>query len=431
MATPRLSVSFDPRSAERLERLAKDDQGKAEVIRDALALEDLYRDAMSSGGRLLVQRPDGSLAEIVRPFGPWGSTGRTAPDVIGGYTMPPGINGDRDRRELLAQILAVLYSCVGSAQRAEAEDEAQHAVQQLVIASAALAAGEADAFLTLIASGLEGPACIHLRALGELAVRIVLCREHRDLALELYRSWAPSWEKLVLKQIPVADLQAALQKGAKDMRAIEDSARFKQAKKAIVARDHLLNDIEWTMWSKRAHGDIYALVQVSVNLAQRTEDVRTPIIREVPFGIMGNVLLTRAIGFSLMVVKHIVEEFKILGPAPVLEECLLKYADIQERDAQARATQNAVRSTTFPYTYIARIGGTAANPTFCTDRDHAVVENAAVCLGGNGGEVHELKNGVFTGTFWSYEKKADGKLYSTQHTGSPYATKNRAELEKA
>jgi hypothetical protein len=66
MAT-RLSVTFDKRSTERLDRLASDDQGKAEVIREALALEDLYRDVTSKGGRMLVQRADGSIAEVVRP----------------------------------------------------------------------------------------------------------------------------------------------------------------------------------------------------------------------------------------------------------------------------------------------------------------------------------------------------------------------------
>jgi hypothetical protein len=67
MATTRLSVTFDNRSAERLDRLAADDQAKAEVIREALALEDLYRDVKTKGGRMLIERADGSLAEVVRP----------------------------------------------------------------------------------------------------------------------------------------------------------------------------------------------------------------------------------------------------------------------------------------------------------------------------------------------------------------------------
>jgi hypothetical protein len=67
MANNRLSVTFDRRSSERLDRLASDDQGKADVIREALALEDLYRDITSKGGKMLVQRADGSIAEIIRP----------------------------------------------------------------------------------------------------------------------------------------------------------------------------------------------------------------------------------------------------------------------------------------------------------------------------------------------------------------------------
>jgi hypothetical protein len=62
----RFSVSFDPRSNERLSRMASDNEGKAEVIRQALALEDLYREVVRKGGRLLVERADGSVAVVVR-----------------------------------------------------------------------------------------------------------------------------------------------------------------------------------------------------------------------------------------------------------------------------------------------------------------------------------------------------------------------------
>jgi hypothetical protein len=64
----RLSIIFDSRSTERLERMVGDDEEKqAEVIRQALALEDLYRQTMSSGGQLLVRHADGTIAEVVRP----------------------------------------------------------------------------------------------------------------------------------------------------------------------------------------------------------------------------------------------------------------------------------------------------------------------------------------------------------------------------
>jgi len=63
----RFSVTFDSRSTERLERMAQDDEGKAEVIRQALALEDLYRQTISSGGKVLIQRKNGTVAEVIRP----------------------------------------------------------------------------------------------------------------------------------------------------------------------------------------------------------------------------------------------------------------------------------------------------------------------------------------------------------------------------
>lgn len=424
MSAPRLSVTFDPRSAERLERLAGDDQGKADVIRDALVLEDIYRDVTSKGGRLIVQRPDGTSAEILRPSGPWGS-GSGAPDIAGGYALPPGSNGERDRRELAARIVALLYSCIGSItsakNRPDAADPKERAVHELVTANAALAVGELDAFLSLLAAGLEGSACIHLRSVGELATRIVLCREHPDLAVELYDSWEASWEKLARKHMP---LLPELTKAGADMRKIEEQPKFKAAKKAIGERDSLLNDMEWAMWSKRTHGDIYALVQVAQNLAQRTDaDIRKPIVREVPYDIMGNVLLSRGIGFGLMIAKHVIATFEIAVPVEVLKECIEKYALIQQRDEQARLARTTIGKVTF-YSYVAR----NAVGEVCVGHEHPMVESAAACLNGIGGEVHELKDGVFTGTFWKYDKRdSRGMVYfRPADVPSPYSGNRRA-----
>ena len=63
----RFSLTLDLTAAERLDRLAGDDEAKAELIGQALALEDLYRQVAAQGGRLLIQRSDGSIAEVVRP----------------------------------------------------------------------------------------------------------------------------------------------------------------------------------------------------------------------------------------------------------------------------------------------------------------------------------------------------------------------------
>lgn len=278
------------------------------------------------------------MEPIPRPSGLWGSTGGNIPDLEGGYTLPPGNNGDRTSRELLARILSSIYSCVGSAQRAPHEpDEEQHGVNQMVVANAALAAGEIDAFLMLLSAGLEGPACIHLRALGEMAIRIVLSMERPDLGLQLYRSWGPTWEKLVRMQVPEVEFDSEGETRARDMRQLEQSAEFKDARDAIVARLHLLNAVEFTMWSKRAHGDIYALVQVSLNLARRGGDIRQPILAEVPYGIVADVMLERAIGFALVVLTRIASRFQIAIPREVLEEYGNQYGAIQQRHREAKA----------------------------------------------------------------------------------------------
>ena len=123
------------------------------------------------------------------------------------------------------------------------------------------------------------------------------------------------------------------------MRELERTTPFVDAKKAIVERDHLLSYVEWEMWSKRAHGDIYALVQVSVTLRDRDGDVRGAIIREVPFGVMANVLLLRAIEFSLVLTKHVIEEFGIGRAIEPLGNAIRSYEKMQERDLAQRSSQ--------------------------------------------------------------------------------------------
>jgi hypothetical protein len=64
----RFSVTFDTFSTERIERMAgNDDAKKADIIRHALALEDLYRQTLRDGGQFFIRRADGTIAEIVRP----------------------------------------------------------------------------------------------------------------------------------------------------------------------------------------------------------------------------------------------------------------------------------------------------------------------------------------------------------------------------
>ncbi len=63
--TKRVNVNFSEGAYDDLETIA-DQQGKskAEVLRDAIALERLFLDTKHEGGRLLIER-DGEIREII------------------------------------------------------------------------------------------------------------------------------------------------------------------------------------------------------------------------------------------------------------------------------------------------------------------------------------------------------------------------------
>lgn len=275
-------------------------------------------------------------AERTEGLKTWGSTGAKVPDLVGQYALPPGDNGDRDRRILLADIQTVLYNAVGSAQRADVHpDPTTNAVHQLVMSNSALVASESEAFLTLVSIGLEAPAQIHERAVGEMTRRVLLCREHRDLALELYNSAEPSWRKLGAKILP-SESAPEFAKGEKDMRDLENTDAFRKARASLIERYHVLNDTEWALFSKRSHGDIYALVQVSQALQRRDADVRRAINQALPAGLAVNIMIDRTIGFVLACLSSIVAEFEI-NTGGHLKRVFEAYQVMQKRDQESGA----------------------------------------------------------------------------------------------
>ncbi len=297
---------------------------------DSLEAEDERRNPLDELRNLRPQKGS-KMDERTEGLKTWGSTGTRVPDLAGEYTLPPGDNGDRDRRVLLADIQTVLYNAVGSAQRADVHpDPTTNAVHQLVISNSALVASESDAFLTLISIGLESPAQIHERAVGEMTRRVLLCREHRDLALELYSSAEPSWRKLGAKILP-AESAPEFAIGERDMRDLENTDAFRKAKADIIERSNVLNNTEWVMFSKRSHGDIYALVQVSQALKRRDADVRRAINQALPAGVAVNVMIDRTIGFALACLTNIVAEFEI-DTGGHLKRVFEAYQAMQKRD---------------------------------------------------------------------------------------------------
>ena len=64
----RVNVDFSNDAYEVLTSIAqRKGQTVSGVLRDALALEKLYDDTVLKNGRVLVEREDGSLREVIRP----------------------------------------------------------------------------------------------------------------------------------------------------------------------------------------------------------------------------------------------------------------------------------------------------------------------------------------------------------------------------
>ena len=260
----------------------------------------------------------------------WGCTGISAPTLAGEYALPAGDNGDRDRRELLAGVYVALYCAVGSAQAMPRQDDPErNAVHQMVVASAALAASEAESYLTLVSAGLESSAAVHLRSLAETVRRLVICRRDPALALRLYGTAEAEWLRLVAP-VKIPNVPPPTN-GQETMRDVERTAEFRKAKADVQAAYHVLDDMEWTMWSKRTHGDIYALVDVSQKLTARGDDVRAAINGEKPDGKSANGHIMRAIGLCLLAFGSIVQEFEIQA-GPVYADFEARYGEMQRRD---------------------------------------------------------------------------------------------------
>ena len=270
----------------------------------------------------------------------WGCTGVAAPTLAGEYALPAGNNGDRDRRELLAGVYVALYSAVGSAQAMPRQDDPErNAVHQMVVASAALAASEAESYLTLVSAGLESSAFVHLRSLAETVRRLVICRQYPALALRLYGTAETEWLRL-MAPLNVRNVPRPT-KGQENMREVERSPEFCKAKADLQAAYHVLGDMEWKMWSKRTDCDVYALVDVSQKLAARGDDVRAAISREKPDGKSANAHIMRAIGLCLLAFGSIIQEFGIQAGS-VYADFEARYGAMQRRDKESGALKVAV-----------------------------------------------------------------------------------------
>lgn len=166
------------------------------------------------------------------------------------------------------------------------EDEGINSFVQLLIASSLLAACEAQALLALVTTGQTASSRVHLRALGEVALRVRLFRRDLQLAKDVYRSYVasqlavakgllPEDHELVVRLDELLQREvSAAEKGveaatsgmeAKSQKPLTDRRLTGKVSKSNVSVAEMSSG-ESDSWSKWSHGEITALAEIARRL---------------------------------------------------------------------------------------------------------------------------------------------------------------------
>ncbi len=62
----RLSITFEGKAEERLNKLTARGESKADILRQALALEEIFQEADRRGASFIIKEPDGTISQLVR-----------------------------------------------------------------------------------------------------------------------------------------------------------------------------------------------------------------------------------------------------------------------------------------------------------------------------------------------------------------------------
>jgi hypothetical protein len=293
-------------------------------------------------GETLHRRSSGVTVEPARAFIPRGPLKAT------GYKGPPDVKGkmalglcetvDAELVGVFAELTQVMYAVASAARTIkDAPDPQRHALEQILVASLAIAATEAETAVTLYSFDLAAPAAVHVRSLGDIARRFQLLPAHRDVALQMYGALTSSRAELA-KKIPsthpvreaFTDILETAQ-GQRTMEAIEHDAY------ASVDTSHVfISPLERRLYSKWNHADIIALADAGQRLLAADEDLRTAL-NGTPDT---STTMLRACEFVFAILYTAQALLGVKGPP--LDALLQRYAAIAERaHAQGNAQKDA------------------------------------------------------------------------------------------
>lgn len=178
---------------------------------------------------------------------------------------PVGADSVGQLVKLLTELTAALYGAVAVARTFKTNDGNVNYGLETIISSSAIAATQAEAMVILCSAKCYRVAEIHLRALGEIARRVIVIYREPAFAKALYDSLQQSRRALVEKVPaghPIRDfvLKFFPQTHATTMRGLERKSD-ELFKKHEEGGTLLLYESE--AWSKWQHGDVVALADAA------------------------------------------------------------------------------------------------------------------------------------------------------------------------
>jgi hypothetical protein len=235
------------------------------------------------------------------------------------------------------EAVALLWAAVSAARTLpNPEDPKQNALQQILVASCAIAASEAEALITLCSVDLCAPARIHARALGGIAQRLLLLPKHPDVALEMYSSLEASRKELV-KKVPA---NHPARKLLEAFFAETGSATMEKIERSAYDKDELDDSVFFSSYESKAlskwnHADIVALADTGDRLLAAGTRVRTAVVVDPEADLM----IHRAQG-NVLAILYAMETFFRVEIHDRLDELMRRHAQFVDR---FRAANEAMR----------------------------------------------------------------------------------------
>jgi hypothetical protein len=235
---------------------------------------------------------------------------------------------DRSLVGLFGEATQALYAAVSAARTLKnPTDSERNALQQILVASAAIAATEAEAMVSLCSFALCAPAHIHARALGDIARRFLLLPKHPDVALKMYNSLEASRREL-LRKVPEGHAARVAMEPFFD--SADEVTMERIERRAYDGDDQsegiFMSQYEARTLSKWNHADIIALADAGDRLLAAGERVRTSLVVDPD----ADLVIHRALGKVLAILYAMIALFGI-QMKDRLDEFIRRHASFVER----------------------------------------------------------------------------------------------------